>query len=134
MADNDQPTESVTLQYVEARDFKAAAIDNTLVTTSYDGTATTFELTFTRLTNSPQSETFEALREGDGIRQVAPTKYDAQARRIKECAILMRPDHVMNLITRLIEDISKLTDEQKDRYNIPKDLIQIVQKNEAKQE
>ena len=134
MADDDQPTESITLPYVAARDFKVAAIDNTLVTKSYDGIATTFELTFTRLANTPQSETFEAVREGDSIRQVSPIKYDAQAHRIKECSILMRPDHVMNLVSRLMDDISKLTDEQKDRYNIPKGVIGVVPKNEAKEE
>ena len=123
MADNDQPTESITIPYVEARDFKVAAIDNTLVTKTYDGVATTFELTFTRVANTPQSETFKAEREGDSVRQIAPTEYNTQTHRIKECAVLMRPDHAMNLIIRLTEDLSKLTDEQKARYNIPRDFM-----------
>ena len=134
MGETEQSRETVVLEHVEASDFKVAAVDNTTITRMYDGTATTFELTFSRLVTTPIKESFEVVHEGSGIRQVSKPEYDTPVRRVKECAVLMRPDHAMGLVQRLMTDLSNLPDDQKERYNIPPDLLKAVERKEVEGE
>ncbi len=134
MAETEQRQETAKLEHVEARDFKVAAVDNTTVTRMYDGTATTFELTFSRLVNTPISESFGVVHEGSAIRQVSTPEYATPVRRVKECAVLMRPDHAMGLVQRLMTDLSNLPDDQKERYNIQPDLLKAFERKEVEGE
>lgn len=125
-----QEQENVTMQHIQASNFRAAVADSAQLSLVTDALGTTFHLTFTRLDLSPISETFPAeRREGGGFRQMGPATFDNPPRKVQEFAVMLRPDHAFQVAQLLLQYLSQLDEEQKKRYSIPE-----IAQRELKQE
>ncbi len=115
-----QEQENVTVQHIQASNFRAAVADSAHLTVATDAVGTTFHLTFTRLDLSPTSETFPVeRRDASGFRQLGPATFDNPPRKVQEFAVILRPDHALKVAQLLLQYLSRLDEGQRKRYSIP---------------
>lgn len=111
--------ETIRLPIEEATDHKASYCDGSFVTMKIDDVSAMVEISGTRNDTQLRKEIFKARNDGKMIRQTAPSVYDPQQRKIIESTFIMRPDHAYNLAISVIDQISKMPDEIKFKFNIP---------------
>lgn len=107
-----------TVQFRDAREHRVLVADGATISVLGDGLGTTIAVVMTRKDLSPVSETFEAVREGEGIRQIGPSDIQSDLSKSKEVTILLRPDHAREIAVHLLKLLTAMPEDQRKRYRI----------------
>ena len=113
----------VVVPYEFAPGHRVVYADDVTVNSKTDGLGTIFQLRFTRLDTSPRGEEIPMAptEDGAGLYQVGPQKFTGmEPRKSVEIDVLLRPDIAYKIANAIVTRIKSLSEEQKERYQIPK--------------
>ena len=124
MADGaEKEPQIMAVPYEFAPGHRVVYADDMTVNSKTDGLGTILQLRFTRLDTSPRGEVISLAPtdDGAGLYQVGPQKFTGtEPRKSVEIDVLLRPDIAFKIANAIVTRIKSLSEEQKERYQIPK--------------
>lgn len=109
------------VEIVRAPNYRAFTADGAVVTRAIDGLGVTLHVTLVCLNAAPDTEEFDAKKEGDLITQVGASRFGGPPiRKFQEATVLMRPDHAFLVARAILENVKGFSEEQRVRYGLPR--------------
>ena len=119
-----KPPPTRRVPHVRSASYRTAVIDNAITSAIESGSGARFLVSLTRLEVYTQCDNVEDVP-GGGFR-VVPGDVGTKEQRIIEFTADMAPDQALLVVNNVLETMSKLSEDNKEKYGLPNDIAPIV--------
>ena len=127
LARKKQPPE-IEIPYRPSPDFRTVTADGAVVSHLGDGIGTTIKVTLTRVDTQVTGEKATGKKTEEGMAISGPARINPpELCKVLECEILFRPDNAFKVAQAILDNLSRLSPEQRERYQIPKYKLEVPQ-------